>query len=250
MGHLDLESKPGKAPGGYNYPLHEIGVPFIFMNAVGAQRDLVTMVHEAGHAVHSLLTRDLKLTGFKNTPSEIAELASMSMEMLTMNYWDLFYSNSEDLSRAKREQLEGILKILPWIAQIDAFQHWVYENVNHTIEDRYAYWRKLCSDYGTGLTDWSNYEDILETTWQRQMHLFEVPFYYIEYGIAQLGALGVWKNSKENFGQAVDNYREALKLGYTKSIPEIYETANVKFDFSESYLKSLADFIQEELNRI
>jgi oligoendopeptidase F len=250
IGHLDLESKTGKAPGGYNYPLYEIGVPFIFMNAVGAQRDLVTMVHEAGHAVHSFLSRDLKLTGFKNLPSEVAELASMSMEMLTMKHWGLFYSNSDDLNRAKREQLEGILKILPWIAQIDAFQHWVYENVNHTIEERYTYWKKLSSDYGTGLTDWSGYEDMLETSWQRQMHLFEVPFYYIEYGIAQLGALGVWKNSMEDYGRAVENYKEALKLGYTKSIPEIYETANVKFDFSESYLKSLADFIKEELNRI
>ena len=250
MGHLDLESKTGKAPGGYNYPLYEIGVPFIFMNAVGAQRDLVTMVHEAGHAVHSFLSRDLALTGFKNLPSEVAELASMSMEMLTMKYWDLFYSNPDDLIRAKREQLEGILKILPWIAQIDAFQHWVYENVNHTIEERYAYWRKLSSEYGTGLTDWTGYEDMLETSWQRQMHLFEVPFYYIEYGIAQLGALGVWKNSMDDFEKAIENYKEALKLGYTKSIPEIYETANVKFDFSESYLKSLTDFIKLELAKL
>jgi oligoendopeptidase F len=250
MGHLDLESKTGKAPGGYNYPLYEIGVPFIFMNAVGAQRDLVTMVHEAGHAVHSFLSRDLALTGFKNLPSEVAELASMSMEMLTMKYWDLFYSNPDDLIRAKREQLEGILKILPWIAQIDAFQHWVYENVNHTIEERYAYWRKLSSEYGTGLTDWTGYEDMLETSWQRQMHLFEVPFYYIEYGIAQLGALGVWKNSMDGFEKAIENYKEALKLGYTKSIPEIYETANVKFDFSESYLKSLTDFIKLELAKL
>ena len=250
LGHLDLESKTGKAPGGYNYPLYEIGVPFIFMNAVGAQRDLVTIVHEAGHAVHSFLSRDLKLTGFKNLPSEVAELASMSMEMLTMNYWDLFYSNTDDLNRAKREQLEGILKILPWIAQIDAFQHWVYENVNHSIEERYTQWKKLSSDYGTGLTDWSGYEDMLETSWQRQMHLFEVPFYYIEYGIAQLGALGVWKNSIEDYGRAVENYTEALKLGYSKSIPEIYQVANVKFDFSEGYLKSLADFIKEELGKI
>jgi oligoendopeptidase F len=207
MGHLDLDSKTGKAPGGYNYPLYEIGVPFIFMNAVGAQRDLVTMVHEAGHAVHSFLSRDLALTGFKNLPSEVAELASMSMEMLTMKYWDLFYSNPDDLIRAKREQLEGILKILPWIAQIDAFQHWVYENVNHTFEERYAYWRKLSSEYGTGLTDWTGYEDMLETSWQRQMHLFEVPFYYIEYGIAQLGALGVWKNSMDDFEKAIENYK-------------------------------------------
>jgi oligoendopeptidase F len=250
MGHLDLDSKPGKAPGGYNYPLYEIGVPFIFMNAVGAQRDLVTMVHEGGHAVHSFLSRDLKLTGFKNVPSEVAELASMSMEMLTMNYWDAFYPNEDDLKRAKREQLEGILKILPWIAQIDAFQHWVYTTINHTVAERHQYWQKLSKEFGTGLTDWTGFEDQIATSWQRQLHLFEVPFYYIEYGLAQLGALGVWKNSIHNFDKAVADYKEALKLGYTKSIPEIYKTANVKFDFSELYLKELADFIQDELQKM
>lgn len=250
MGHLDLDSKPGKAPGGYNYPLYEIGVPFIFMNAVGAQRDLVTMVHEGGHAVHSFLSRDLKLTGFKNLPSEVAELASMSMEMLTMNYWDAFYPNEDDLKRAKREQLEGILKILPWIAQIDAFQHWIYTNVNHSVAERHVFWQQLSKDFGTGLTDWTGFEDQIATSWQRQLHLFEVPFYYIEYGIAQLGALGVWKNSIDNFEKAVFDYKEALKLGYTRSIPEIYATANVKFDFSENYLKELADFIQVELGKM
>ena len=250
MGHLDLDSKSGKAPGGYNYPLYEIGVPFIFMNAVGAQRDLVTMVHEGGHAVHSFLSRDLKLTGFKNLPSEVAELASMSMEMLTMNYWDAFYPNEDDLKRAKREQLEGILKILPWIAQIDVFQHWIYTTINHTVTERHQYWQQLSTDFGTGLTDWTDFEDQIATSWQRQLHLFEVPFYYIEYGIAQLGALGVWKNSIDNFDKAVSDYKAALKLGYTKSIPEIYMTANVKFDFSEVYLKELADFIQVELKKL
>jgi oligoendopeptidase F len=194
MGYLDLDSKEGKAPGGYNYPLYEIGVPFIFMNSVGAQRDLVTMVHEGGHAVHSFLSRDLELTGFKSLPSEVAELASMSMEMLTMNLWNEFYANDDDFKRAKKEQLESILKILPWIAQIDEFQHWVYENPKHTAVERHAKWVQISKEYGTGLTDWTGYEDMQATAWQRQMHLFEVPFYYIEYGIAQLGDLGVCKN--------------------------------------------------------
>ena len=250
MGHLDLDSKAGKAPGGYNYPLYEIGVPFIFMNAVGAQRDLVTMVHEAGHAVHSFLSRNLSLTGFKNLPSEVAELASMSMELLSMTEWNHFYSNIDDLNRAKREQLEGILKILPWIAQIDAFQHWVYEHPTHSIAERHAYWSTLSKEFGTGLTDWTGYEDQIETSWQRQLHLFEVPFYYIEYGIAQLGALGVWMNSLNDLEKGLHAYKEALKLGYTKSIPEIYETANVSFDFSSDRLKSLASFIQDELNKL
>lgn len=250
MGHLDLDSKEGKAPGGYNYPLYEIGVPFIFMNAVGAQRDLVTMVHEGGHAVHSFLSRDLELTAYKNVPSEVAELASMSMELLTMHLWDEFYANSEDLNRAKKEQLESILKILPWIAQIDEFQHWVYENPKHSVEERHTKWVQISKEYGTGLTDWTGYEDMLTTSWQRQLHLFEVPFYYIEYGIAQLGALGVWKNSMTNFPQAIEDYKSALRLGYTRTIPEIYKTANIRFDFTADYLKELADFVQNELNKL
>jgi len=249
MAYLDLDSKEGKAPGGYNYPLYEIGVPFIFMNAVGAQRDLVTMVHEGGHAVHSFLSRDLELTGFKSLPSEVAELASMSMELLTINLWNEFYANEEDFKRAKKEQLESILKIMPWIAQIDEFQHWVYENPQHSVAERHAKWMLISKEYGTGLTDWAGYEEVQATAWQRQMHLFEVPFYYIEYAIAQLGALGVWKNSMTDFPKAIEDYKNALRLGYTKSIPEIYATAGIKFDFTEEYLKELADFVKNELEK-
>lgn len=247
LGHLDLESKDGKSPGGYNYPLYEIGVPFIFMNAVGSHRDLITMIHEGGHAIHSFLNRDLELTGFQNLPSEVAELSSMSMELLTMDYWQDFYNDEGDLKRAKIEQLETILKILPWVATIDAFQHWIYENPNHTIPERKAQWTKILSDFGTGVTDWSGYESVRENTWQRQLHLFEVPFYYIEYGMAQLGALAVWKNSKSDFSSAIEKYKSALSLGYTKSIPAIYKSAGVTFDFSRGNIRSLAQFINNEL---
>lgn len=247
LGHLDLESKDGKSPGGYNYPLYEIGVPFIFMNAVGSHRDLITMIHEGGHAIHSFLNRDLELTGFQSLPSEVAELSSMSMELLTMDYWQDFYNDEGDLKRAKIEQLETILKILPWVATIDAFQHWIYENPNHTIPERKAQWTKILSDFGTGVTDWSGYESVRENTWQRQLHLFEVPFYYIEYGMAQLGALAVWKNSKSDFSGAIEKYKSALSLGYTKSIPAIYKTAGVTFDFSRGNIRSLAQFINSEL---
>ena len=250
MNHLDLESKEGKSPGGYNYPLYEIGVPFIFMNAVGTHRDLVTMLHEGGHAVHSFLSRDLELTGFKNLPSEVAELASMTMELLSMEKWNIFYPKSDDFNRAKKEQLETILKILPWIAQVDEFQHWLYENYDHTNKERSQKWLELCREYGTGLTDWDGNEDILETSWQRQLHIFEVPFYYIEYGIAQLGALGIWKNSLENKDKAIDNYKAALKLAYTRSIPEIYKIAGVPFDFTISHISDLANFIETELNKL
>ena len=248
MGHLDLESKDGKSPGGYNYPLYEVGVPFIFMNAVGSHRDLITMVHEGGHAIHSFLNRDLELTSFKSLPSEVAELSSMSMELLTMDYWDEFYADEDDLKRAKIEQLETILKILPWVATIDEFQHWVYENPKHSIRERKEKWISILDDYGTGLTDWTGYEEVRENTWQRQLHLFEVPFYYIEYGMAQLGALAVWKNSKEDFKTAIQKYKDALSLGYTKSIPEIYKAAGITFDFSKENISELAKMIQEELS--
>jgi len=247
MGHLDLESKEGKSPGGYNYPLYEIGVPFIFMNAVGSHRDLVTMVHEGGHAVHSFLSRDLALTGYKSLPSEVAELASMSMELLTMDQWHLFYENTDDLKRAKKEQLETILKLMPWIAQVDEFQHWLYENFDHTKEERNAQWQLLSKEYGTGLTDWTGFEEAQATSWQRQLHIFEVPFYYIEYGIAQLGALGVWKNSLEDQPKAIASYKSALKLGYTRPIPEIYAEADIKFDFTEGHIQTLAAFVQNEI---
>ncbi|MCO5267414.1 MAG: M3 family oligoendopeptidase [Brumimicrobium sp.] len=250
MGHLDLESKEGKAPGGYNYPLSEIGVPFIFMNATGSQRDLITMVHEGGHAVHSFLTRDLELGAFKETPSEIAELASMSMELLTMNYWDEFYTNSEDITRAKIEHLEDILMTLPWIATIDEFQHWIYENPTHTKEERRIKWRSILDDYSTHTTDWTGYEQVLDYSWHRQLHLFEVPFYYIEYGFAQLGAISVWMNSKINFQQAITDYKAALKLGYTESIPKVYQAANITFDFSKEHIQKLADFVKGELDEL
>lgn len=250
MKHLDLESKEGKSPGGYNYPLYEIGVPFIFMNAVGSTHDLVTMVHEGGHAIHSFLSRDLELTGFKNLPSEVAELASMSMELLSMEKWNQFYTTPDDFKRAKKEQLETILKILPWIAQVDEFQHWLYVNFKHTDAERSEKWVELGKEYGTGLTDWTGFEDMLSNSWQRQLHIFEVPFYYIEYGIAQLGALGVWKNSLENNSKAIQQYKEALSLAYTRSIPEIYKVAGIEFNFKVNHLKELADFVETELTKL
>jgi oligoendopeptidase F len=247
MQHLDLESKLGKAPGGFMYPLYEIGVPFIFMNAVGSQRDVVTMIHEGGHAVHSFLSRDLELTEFKSTPSEVAELASMSMELLTMDNWDVFYSNASELKRAKIEQLEKALEGLPWIAAIDQFQHWIYTN-EHTANQRREKWIQINEKLGNQIVDWSGYEDSLANQWQKQLHLYEVPFYYIEYGMAQLGAIAVWRNYKQKGNAALEEYKAALKLGYTKSIGEIYEEAGIKFDFSSTYIEELAAFIMDELS--
>jgi oligoendopeptidase F len=250
MGHLDLESRKGKAPGGYNYPLYEIGVPFIFMNSVGAQRDVITMVHEGGHAIHSFVTRDLGITDFKSTPSEVAELASMSMELISMEHWDVFYSNKDELRRAKQEQLEQTLKSLLWIGAVDKFQHWLYENPEHSIQERMDTWEEIINEFSSNVVDWKGMEEIRKRGWQSQLHIFEVPFYYIEYGMAQLGAIAVWRNYKSNPEKALDQYEAALRLGYTKSIPEIYKAAGVEFNFSQEYVKELAQFVKGELEKI
>ena len=250
MGRLDLESRIGKAPGGYNYPMAETNVPFIFMNAASSTRDVETMIHEGGHAVHSFLSKDLELASFKSCPSEVAELASMSMELLSYDGQDEFYKNKEDFNRAKVEHLEGIIKILPWIATIDKFQHWIYTNPEHTIDERKKYWIKLTSEFGTGIVDWSNFENIQMYGWQKQLHLYEVPFYYIEYGMAQLGALAVWRNFNINKTKALEQYKAALTLGYTKTIGDIYKTAGIEFNFSALYIKELMAFVKDELKKL
>ena len=246
MKHLDLESKEGKAPGGFNYPLYEIGVPFIYMNAVGSQRDLVTMVHEGGHALHSFLSRDLPLADFKSVPSEVAELASMSMELISMDTWDEFYHNQEELNRAKKEQMQKVLEGLPWIAAIDRFQQWIY-TTPHTADERRSEWSNIMSDLSSSLVNWDGHEKTHQNIWQRQLHLYEVPFYYIEYGMAQLGAIAMWRSYKQLGDSALDNYDAALKLGYTKSIGELYQIAGIEFNFSQDYVKELAEFIKLEL---
>lgn len=244
---IDLDSRAGKAPGGYNYPLAETGAPFIFMNAANAMRDLTTMVHEGGHAVHTFLTNDLELNDFKRTPSEVAEVASMSMELISMDAWDVFFSNTDDLIRAKEEQLKDSLKTLPWVATIDAFQHWIYTHPEHTVEERTMAWEQCFDRFGANFVNWDGYESFKQNLWQKQLHLFEVPFYYIEYAIAQLAAIAIYKNFKANPEIAIQQYMDALKLGYTKSIPEIYATAGIKFDFSVDYIKELVAFMKEEI---
>ena len=249
-GFFDVESRKGKAPGGYNYPLAETGAPFIFMNSANTFRDLTTMVHEGGHAVHTFITADLELNDFKHTPSEVAELASMSMELISMDKWDVFFDNEEDLKRAKRDQLKDVLKTLPWVAVVDQFQHWIYTNPDHTTAERAEAWKKIFEPFGNNFTDWTGNENALENLWQKQLHIFEVPFYYIEYGIAQLGAIAVWKNYKQNPEEGLRKYLEALKLGYTKTIKEIYETAGIEFNFSADYVQELAAFIKDELKKL
>lgn len=250
MHHLDLESRKGKAPGGYNCPLAESGAPFIFMNAAGQMHDVTTMVHEGGHAVQSFLTHPLELSAFKEYPMEIAEVASMAMELFTMDHWDVFFDNKEELARAKEHQLERVITIFPWIAIIDKFQHWIYENPKHTIEQRTKAWVEILSSYRDSVIDYSGLENYRQSSWQRQLHLYEVPFYYIEYGIAQLGAIGMWMQYKKDPEKALDNYTKALALGGTKTLPELYEAAGLKFDFSPQNIKTLMDFVSEEMEKI
>lgn len=250
MGHLDLESRKGKAPGGYNYPLAEIGVPFIFMNATSTLRDMVTIMHEGGHAIHNFLTRDLELNDFKSTPSEVAELASMSMELISMDHWDVFFTDEAELKRAKREHLEDIIETLPWVATIDSFQHWIYQNPAHTLQERRTQWNAVFDRFADTVTDWSSLETAKDYLWQKQLHLYEVPFYYIEYGMAQLGAIAIWRNFRNDPKAGLQGYQNALKLGYLRSIPEIYKAAGIRFDFSRAYIKELMQFVREELAKI
>lgn len=249
-GRLDLDSRPAKSPGGYNMPLHHTGIPFIFMNAAGTFTDVTTLLHESGHAVHSFLMRAYPLNYTKQPPSEVAELASMSMELLTMDQWEAFLPTEEDLLRARIEQLESVLRTLPWVATIDAFQHWIYTHPGHSQAERREAWMNTYLRFHSREVNISGLEDIYSRLWLRQLHLFEVPFYYIEYGIAQLGAVGVWMNFRENPKQALADYKSALALGYSRSIAQVYETAGVPFDFSRPAVERLMGFVESELEKL
>lgn len=248
-GFLDLENRKGKAPGGYNFPLQEYGSSFIFMNAVGLQRDVSTLLHEAGHAMHSYKKSGIKIAQYKDVPSEVAELASMSMELLTLDYLNEYYKNDEDLKKAKREQLQGTIEFLPWAMIVDAIQQWIYLNPDHTPIEREEYFKSLMDRFNTGV-DWTGLESEKGSRWLRQLHIFEVPFYYIEYAISQLGAIAIYKNYKENGLKAIEQYEKFLELGYSKSMKELYEAAGIKFDFSKEYIAEIVEFIKKELNEL
>ncbi|TAL50410.1 MAG: M3 family oligoendopeptidase [Chitinophagaceae bacterium] len=250
MGHLDLDSRKGKAPGGYNCPLAESGAPFIFMNAAGQMDDVTTMVHEGGHAVHSFLAHNLELLGFKEYPMEFAEVASMAMELFSMEHWHVFFRSDEEMKQAKEHQLERVITIFPWIAMIDKFQHWIYENPNHSEAERTEKWVEIFNEFTSPVLDVSGLEEYRRWFWQKQLHLFEVPFYYIEYGIAQLGAIGMWKQYRADKEKALDNYISALALGGTKTLPQLFSIAGLEFNFSPATVSSLMTFVDKEVKKL
>lgn len=248
-GMLDLENRKGKAPGGYNTGIHKLASSFIFMNHVKMHNDVVTLLHESGHAMHSAAVGDITLDYYCDTPSEVAELASMAMELLSMDYWGIFYTDPADLKKAKRDQLEGTLSFLPWCMIVDAFQHWLYLHPEHSPAERSAAYAGIYRRFYTTI-DWSGLEDKLHSGWMLQLHIFEVPFYYIEYGMAQLGALSIYYNYRQDKEKALRQYQDFLNLGYSKPVDEIYRTAGIDFDFSEARIRELVAFVRSELEAI
>lgn len=245
---LDLENRKGKAPGGYQCSLDESRLPFIFMNAVGLQRDVETMLHEAGHAFHAMAARSEDLQAYRHAPIEFCEVASMSMELLGNDHIEAFYSPA-DANRARLTHLEGVLSVLPWIATVDAFQHWIYRHPGHSREERRAAWTALMERFG-GDVDWTGLEEARANLWHRQLHIFIHPFYYIEYGIAQLGALQLWVNSRSDAKKALEDYKHALSLGGSRPLPQLFEACGCRFDFSAATIAPLMQSVGEALETL
>ncbi len=249
LGLLDLESRKGKAPGGYQSTLSEARLPFIFMNAVGLDHDVRTLLHESGHAMHSFLSRRIAFSPYRNAPMEFCEVASMSMELMADPYLGEVYPDPRQAARSTVRHLEDVILLLPWIATVDAFQHWIYTHPGHHRGERSAYWTSLRGRLG-GIEDWSGLEDVRASLWHRQLHIFELPFYYIEYGIAQLGALQVWKNFRKDKKEGVRLYKQGLAAGGTQPLPEIFKSAGIHFDFSLRMIEPLMAEVEGELERL
>ncbi|SCY69453.1 M3 family oligoendopeptidase [Alkaliphilus peptidifermentans] len=249
-GMLDLDSRRAKSPGGFCSYLPITGLSFIFMNFAGTYEGLTTMVHEMGHAVHNMMKKSIPIYNYQNTPMESAELASMSMELLTIDNWNYLYPDELEFKKVRGDHIEDIIKFIPWAMTVDKFQHWMYENPDHTAEERNKKFKEIALSLSHHYEDWSQYQVELENRWKAQIHIYEVPFYYIEYAIAQLGALQVWKEYKKNPGIALENYEKALKLGSSKPLPQVYEAAGIKFDFTEETIKELMEFLSQQLENI
>jgi oligoendopeptidase F len=245
LGLLDLASRKGKAPGGYQNTLSEARKPFIFMNAVGIDDDVRTLLHESGHAFHAYLSAQDPLEHYRHAPMEFCEVASMSMELMGSDGMHRFYDH-EAARRSNTEHLEGVISTLAWVAVVDSFQHWIYENPGHTRLERREAWLRFNAEFGTGVTDWSGLDEERAYVWHRQLHIFEVPFYYIEYGIAQLGALQLWQQFRRDPAKALANYKNGLSLGGSRPLPELFEASGIRFDFSKEIIGPLMDDVYRE----
>ncbi|PFE91748.1 oligoendopeptidase F [Bacillus thuringiensis] len=244
---LDLTSRKGKAAGGFCEYLPASQLSYIFMNLNYTQDDIVTFIHEMGHSIHNELIKPLKLRQYIEIPAETAELASMTMELFSLNYWDTFYTDKKDLKQAKINFFKDVISYLPIMLIVDQFQHWLYENPSHTSEERNEKYLQLQKHYQSSVIHIDGYENWIATSWLPVLHIFEVPFYYIEYAIAQLGALQMYKQYKGDPKQALENYKKALSLGSSQSIKEVYDAAGIRFDFSGETIKELMLFVEKEL---
>lgn len=244
-GLLDLESRKGKAPGGYQDTLSEARKPFIFGNTIGTDNDLNLLTHEGGHAFHALACAHDDLMDYRHAPTEFAEVASMSMELLAAAHLDVFY-NPDRQRRWWRNMYEHVVRGLVYVAVGDAFQHWIYENPTHTVAQRRQQWTELRRRFETDIVDWSGFEEYRASQWHRILHFFQVPFYYIEYGIARLGALGIWLQSRQDMRRAVDHYKQALSLGGSRPLPKLFAAAGLEFDFSEKTIQPLTENLRSE----
>ncbi|MEM9820788.1 MAG: M3 family oligoendopeptidase [Bacteroidota bacterium] len=249
-GHLDLMARKGKRPGGFTVPLPRTKTPYLFMSASCSKKDIRTFFHESGHSIHFFLMHSLQLDSARKPTLEVAEMAAMALELLSMDYWGTFYDDPTDLRFAKINQLEKILHTLPWVATVDRFQHWLYENPQHTRAERSQYWTSLMQQYQSPVVEWTGIEQYIDKVWHRQSHIFKFPFYYIEYAFAQLGAIAIWKNYRENPTKTIQQYCQALRLGNTRTLKETFQVAGIRFDFSRAYLRELVSFVKKELDQL
>ncbi len=246
-GRLDLETRNKKAPGAFSFPLPKSKASFLFMNAASTHDDVVTLMHEMGHAMHDKLCSHYPFYFQKDYPMEVAELASMSMELISSSFWQPFYPQPDDLNRAKVNLLEGVALALPWIAVVDEFQHWLYTHPEHSRHERDGAWTKLYRKYASHEVSYAGVEEAFVFAWQRQTHIFEEPFYYIEYAIAQLGALEMWMHFQKEGNEALQQFFAALSVGGKQSVTEVYRQAGLNFSFSELRIANLAKFLDEQL---
>lgn len=246
---IDPDSRLGKAPGGYQIGFDESRLPFIFMNSAKTDRDIYTLLHESGHSFHQFALANQPILAYRDVPSEFAEVASMSMELIGMSNLKPFYGNDiASAARSAEGELEDVIWLFPWVASIDSFQHELYSRPNHTAKDREEIWLKIMDRYDAGV-DYSGLEKVKANFWQKQLHLFECPFYYIEYGIAQLGALQVWANFKKDPQKAIDDLFKAESLGYSVTVPEMFKAANINFDFTAKTIEPLMKVVWDELSK-